>query len=58
MSPLVLAGVARGTWQIKKAVVPHSGRHRAARAPPVAGPLDNARIKQHPFTFRRSSTRE
>ncbi|MEV0735096.1 hypothetical protein AB0I51_03830 [Streptomyces sp. NPDC050549] len=34
MSPRVLAGVPRGTWQIKKAVVRHSGCRRAARAPP------------------------
>ncbi|MEU3341164.1 hypothetical protein [Streptomyces sp. NPDC006668] len=34
MSFHVLVGVAHPAWQIKKAAVRHSGRHKAARAPP------------------------
>ncbi|SES03697.1 chromosome partitioning protein [Streptomyces sp. yr375] len=49
MSPHVLVGVPRPAWQIKNAAVRHSGHHKAARAPPLVGPLANARIKQHPF---------
>ncbi|WP_329524262.1 hypothetical protein OG983_23425 [Streptomyces jietaisiensis] len=48
MSIAVLAAVPHRAWQIKKAAVRHSSRHRAARAPPVAAP----RTKQHPFPFQ------
>lgn len=46
MSPHVLAGVPGGTWQIKQAVVRHSGRDKAARAPPSSA----ARRRAHKTT--------
>ncbi|MER6373360.1 hypothetical protein [Streptomyces mirabilis] len=52
MSHHVLVGVPHPAWQTAKAAVRHSSRARAARAPPVVGPLADARVKQHPFQFQ------
>ncbi|MER5431721.1 hypothetical protein [Streptomyces sp. NPDC002588] len=51
MTHHVVAGVSRPAWQIKKVAVRHAGRQKTARAPPVFGPLADARIRQHPFPF-------